>query len=184
MNDVHALRSPRRLPRAFAIATAIAALLVALVPAAPADANHGTCWMRVYKPWPVHNSDGNKIKARGAGEAACAAGTTAYLEVTLQRWSGWRWEEKDSTFVRLGDNGRSGFRTATYSGDRNALETCRYDASHVGDVGYIDDFCADGSATRKAGTFRTITTFWARNEAGQLVHPHRSRASDGRTIYC
>ena len=97
-----------------AFVVAVAALVALVVPAAPASAGHQTCSMNVYKPWAVHDSSGNKVKARDAGEAFCAAGTTAYLEITLQRHRWWGWEELDSTFVQLNDNGRSGFVTATY----------------------------------------------------------------------
>ena len=62
--------------------------------------------------------------------------------------------------------------------------TCRYDASHVGDSSWeVDDYCADGDATRFAGVFRTRVYVWARNEAGQLVH-EKWGYSDPRSIRC
>ena len=115
MND--AIRAGHAVPQRHgltALILVLGALVALVVPAAPAAAAHETCSMNVYKPWAVHNADGNKVKARGAGEAFCARGTTAYLEITLQRHRWWGWEEVDSTFKQLNDRGRSGFVTATY----------------------------------------------------------------------
>lgn len=103
------------------LATVLAAVVL---PAAPAAAHHGSCYMNLYRPWAVHEAGGDTFKVKGPGEARCPAGVDAYFEITLKRhrWHGW--ESLNSTFVRLREHGGySGLRSPGYVCDGDGTFT-------------------------------------------------------------
>ena len=153
----------RRVTRALiAAAAATAALAGAAV--APAAAHYDrSCRAYPYVP----NVSGDEISAFGYG--SCEDENGHYQHQMLCARTRLQKRTSDGTFTTVSDP---------------TPHTCQYDASHVGDSSWeFDDWCADGSATRYAGVFRTRIHFWARNEAGQKVHERR-RSSDPRSIHC